>query len=94
MHFDWTISLGALIAATVIVAGTWAAVSRLYALLDKRIAIFEHILDGHAQTLATHAIRMEKQDETMSRQSDALTRLTGDIQRVIGRMETWTDTHR
>ncbi len=86
-HFDWTITLGTVLSAAVFVAGTWAAVSRLYSLLDKRLAIFESVLGTHAQTLMAHSARMERQD-------DIMIKLAGDIQRVIGRIETWTDPRR
>jgi len=82
-----TITLGTVLAALAIVAGTWAAVSRLYGMLDKRLSIFEGVLSEHARTLVTHSVRMEKQDDVMGT-------LGGDLQRVIGRMEAWTDGHR
>lgn len=83
LKFDWTITLGALVASIIIVAGTWAAVSRLYSMLEKRLSLFEVGLGVHTQTLINHATRMEKQD-------DLMLKLVGDMQRVIGRMEQWT----
>lgn len=84
MHFDWTLSFGTLLGALAIVAGTWASISRLYGLLDKRLTVFENVLDVHAKTLTAHATRMEKQE-------DMLIKLSGDLQRVIGRIESWAE---
>lgn len=80
VRFDPTITLGTLLSATAIIAGTWASISHLYSLLDKRIALFEEMLKGHAIELSSHAARIENHDI-------ALMRLVGDLQRVIGRIE-------
>ena len=80
MIFDWTISLGTILSALLVIMGTWATVSRLYSLLDKRLAVFENILDDHANTLIRHSTRMEKHD-------DIIIKMTGDMQRIIGRLE-------
>lgn len=84
LTFDWTITLGTLISALMIVAGTWAAISRLYGLLDKRLSVFEQTLNSHASTLLQHDQKMNKQDDMMGR-------ISGDLHRLIGRMEAWTD---
>lgn len=84
MHFDWTISIGTVIEALAIAGATWSAIARLYSLFDKRLSVFESVLSTHAATLAGHATRMEKQD-------DVMLKLSGDLQRVIGRIETWSE---
>lgn len=72
IQFDWTVTLGTVLATAGIVAGTWAAVGRLYNLLDKRIAIFEVILQHHG--------RMEKYEEVIAL-------LVGQMQLTVGRVE-------
>lgn len=105
MTFDWTITFGTVLAAVTIVAGTWATASRLYSLVDKRLSLFQHTLEQHAATLLDHATRMEKQDTMhaatfkehaarMEKQDEMLLRISGDLQRLIGRMEVWTDKRR
>lgn len=86
-QFDWTITFGTVLSAVVIVAGTWAAASRLYSLVDKRLALFQTTLVMHAQTLETHAAKMEKQD-------DMLLNISKDLHRLIGRMEAMSDHHK
>lgn len=80
MKFDWTISLGTILSAILVVMGTWATVARLYSLLDRRLAVFETMLSNHATTLFTHSTRMEKHE-------DLIIKLTGNMQRIIGRLE-------
>lgn len=82
--FDPTITLGTALAALSIIAGTWAAASRLYSLIDKRLAILESTLRDHAVALQAHAARMEKGEDMSGR-------LAGEMQRVIGRLESWAD---
>jgi hypothetical protein len=80
LHFDWTVTLGTVLAAVSITAGTWASVSRLYSLLDKRLSLFEATMTYHAAMLTRHDVRMEKLD-------DAVVGLAGELQRVLGRLE-------
>ena len=79
-HFDATISLGNILTAAGFFFSIWWGAVKMYALIDKRIAVFEEVLKTHTDTLAVHADRMEKQD-------DLLLRLVGDVQRLIGRIE-------
>lgn len=78
--FDWTISLGQIVNAVLLVIGFGYAVMKLYHALDKRVSIFERDMTGHAKTLADHAVRMERWEST-------LFKVVADLQRVIGRME-------
>ena len=87
MQFDWTVSLGTVLSALVIVSGTWAAASRLYSLVDKRLAMFQERLGAHSSTLEVHAEKMEKQD-------DMLLKISQDLHRLIGRMEILSDLKR
>jgi hypothetical protein len=87
LHFDWTITFGTLLSAAIVVLGTWATVSRLYSLLDKRLALFELGLGTHTHTLMAHAVRMERQDELMLQ-------LAGDLREILGRMEPWKSERR
>jgi hypothetical protein len=89
--FDWTISLGQIVNALIVLAGALGAVFKLYARLDKRVDAFELRLDNTqttfsreiqyaTTTLADHAGRMERWEST-------LFKVVSDLQRVIGRME-------
>lgn len=80
MHWDGTVTLGNIITALVILAGLWAAGSRAFNVIDKQLGIFGVTIDAHARLLTSHANRMEKQDEM-------LLRISGDMQRVLGRLE-------
>ena len=79
-NFDSTISLGNILTVVGFVAAFWAAATKVYNSLDRRLISFEALLLGHAQTLVSHGAKMEKQDEI-------LLRLVGDMQRLIGRVE-------
>lgn len=84
LQFDWTISLNFLVGSIIVVAGTWAAISRLYSLLDKRLSIFESVLGNHANQLVAHSSRMQKQED------DA--RIMGnDLHEIVGRLKAWTN---
>jgi len=82
-NFDPTITLGNVITMIGIVVGLWISATRLYGSVDRRLAVFEVMLSSHAKTLIEHNIRMEKQD-------DMLLRLMGEIQRLVGRLESTT----
>lgn len=81
MQFDWTISVGNVITAIVFFLTVVAAAWKMYNALVRRVALFEELLKEHTSTLMRHASRMEKQD-------DLLREIIGDVQRLIGRMET------
>lgn len=81
VHFDPTVTLGNLVAAGVFLFGLWAAGSRAYAQIERRIVVFETTINQHGRLLESHAVRMEKQD-------DMLVRISGDMQRIVGRLET------
>jgi hypothetical protein len=78
--FIYTITFGNIMTIVGFVISIWVTAARLYTLLEKRLVIFEHLLEMHAKTLGEHAKRMERQDEL-------LIRLVGDVQRLIGRVE-------
>ena len=81
VHFDPTVTLGNIISAGVFLFGLWAAGTRAYSLIDRRILVFETTIAQHARLLESHALRMEKQD-------DMLIRISNDMQRLVGRLET------
>lgn len=90
--FDWTISLGSIVNAVMLIIGAYAAGVKLYHALDKRIDRFELEISAHAKTLEDHASRMERWEST-------LFKVVSDLQRVIGRMEVppdrrWDGTNR
>lgn len=78
--FDWTITLGQIVNAVLLIIGFGFAVQKLYHALDKRVSLFENDMTTHAKTLADHATRMERWETT-------LFKVVADLQRVIGRME-------
>jgi hypothetical protein len=91
--FDWTISLGQIVNAVLVVTGAAIALIKLFygidrrvtamgTAIDKRLTILENDLVDHTKTLADHATRMERWEAT-------LFKIVGDLQRVIGRMEMW-----
>lgn len=102
--FDWTISLGQIVNAVLIVLGAiigaiklWYSIDKRFTALatavdnrvtdlgnavDKRVSMLEADLVDHTKTLADHAVRMQRWEET-------LFKIVGDLQRVIGRMEVW-----
>lgn len=80
LTFDWTISLGQIVNAAILIGGFSLAALKLYHALDKRVTMFERDIVGHAKTLADHAMRMERWEAT-------LFKVVADLQRVIGRME-------
>ena len=55
--------------------------------MDRRIAVFESTLKMHAESISHHSGRMEKQDEL-------LITLVGDVQRLVGRLETSSERRR
>lgn len=76
-HIDWTISLSNLLGY---VAALAALGWRLYHAIDKRVAVFEEIVNHHTKTLKTH-------DERMDKHEDRLISLLSQLQRLIGRSE-------
>jgi len=76
-HIDWTLSLSNLLGY---VAGLVAVGWQLYHAIDKRVAVFEEIVNHHTTTLEAHADRMDKHE-------DRLLTLLGQLQRLIGRSE-------
>lgn len=85
MSFDWTITLGNLMTIGGIVVGMYVGATKILNRVDDRLMKLEQIFVSHTATLIAHAARMEKQD-------DMLLRLVGDVQRLIGHMES-RDSH-
>lgn len=81
--FDWTITLGNLVSAAAIVMGFWGASLRL----TQRLSRFEATVEDHTNAISTHARKHERQDEL-------LRDLMGDVQRLIGRLDSMTERRR
>lgn len=80
-QFDATITLGSVLAALGIITSVITTGARIFNQVDKRLAVFEQQLASHASVLTQHAARMEKQD-------DLLLKISGDLHRILGRIET------
>lgn len=78
--FDWSVSLGQIVNAVLLIFGVYGAVIRMYHVLDKRASAIEQTIKNHGEALTNHAIRMERWETT-------LFKVVSDLQRVIGRME-------
>ena len=83
MRFDWTISLGSILTIVGFFFSLWWSLTRLWTRMDRRVSVFETVLAKHAETLLSHATKMERQDSL-------LIQLVGDVQRLIGRIEAQT----
>ena len=81
MSFDWSVSVGNIVTAVVFLTSTLLGMWRMSVSITQKAAVFEALLREHAVTLMAHASRMEKQD-------DLLLKIMGEVQRLIGRMET------
>lgn len=76
MHWDGTVTLGTMIeiASIIVIAlSGWSA-------FKARIAVFEETLNTHAKALLVHGERLDRHE-------DKLITIVGDLQRVIGHME-------
>ena len=80
MTIDWTLNVWQVITAVGFLFGGYSAVMRVYHLVDKRLASMEQHLTEHAGTIGQHGQRLEKYEQ-------ALFKLVGDLQRVVGRVE-------
>lgn len=80
-QFDWTIDFGQILTLIGLLLGFYGTAISLYHKIDKRMAGFEQTLLTHATTLTDHATRLERYEQV-------LFTITGDLQRVIGRVET------
>ena len=83
-HFDPTITLGSLLSFFGIGVGFWITAAKLYAGLDKRLAVFETALNNHAIALAKTETAI---DRRMERQDVQLASMLADINRILGRLE-------
>lgn len=72
MHFDGTVSLGSLL--------TIATLIGIAVRLGWTVGGIQAIITQHSKLLEMHTARMEKQD-------DMLIRISGDMQRIVGRIE-------
>lgn len=84
------VTVGNILTIVSFIATGVVASFRVYHLLDKRIAVFENILQGLKETLNGHNERMDKYENVMRI-------VTGDLQRVIGHIEVsdgWTHKRR
>jgi hypothetical protein len=80
MTFDWTFTVGNLITIVSVVGGIWATAMKVYYLLAQRLDRLEGRLLVHTETLASHASRMVLHE-------DRFLKAAGDLQHVIGRMD-------
>lgn|SRR3990167_3464944 len=80
MQFDWTISAGNLLTFAGMTLAVVTTVWKFYGAFVTRQTAFEGLIGRHADTLMSHAVRMEKQD-------DLLREVIGDVRQLVGRME-------
>jgi hypothetical protein len=78
--FDWSISLGQIVNALMVLGGGAFVVFRMFHALDKRVSEFEFKIETHAETLKDHATRMERWEST-------LFKVVSDLSHVLGRLE-------
>lgn len=76
MTFDWTVTLGNVLQLVTMIG---LAIAGYYA-ISARMAVFESMLAGHADTLKQHAQRLDLYEAR-------IVEVIGDLQRLIGRME-------
>jgi hypothetical protein len=74
---DWSLNVGNLL---VYMAAAGLGLWRVYALIDRQLAVFQNILSSHAETLTTHAGRMDRHEER-------LIAIVGDLKHVMGVIE-------
>ena len=87
MTIDYTLNIWQVITAVGFLFAGYGAIMRVYHLLDKRLASMEQHLTDHADTLGEHGRRLGKYEE-------ALFKMVGDLQRVIGRVEVFAQAPR
>lgn len=83
-NFDWTVNFGQVIQAVIGIAALYAAVLRMWHLIDKRIGTLEGNLVNHKEKLHEHGTRMDRYESQIMQ-------LVADLQRVIGRIEGISD---
>lgn len=88
MIFDWTISLGQIVNAFIILVGGALAVQRFYHVLDTRLKLLEQ---QYTQELGTLRSVQEDHANRIERWETMVFKVVADLQRVIGRMETQQD---
>ena len=93
MTFDLTISLGNVLMVLSMVGGIWWMGIRAQQVADVRLSRYETLLTDHQQadTQAFESVlkRMDRDDEMMLRQNESTLRLVADVQRLIGRFESF-----
>ena len=81
MHWDNTISLGALMQIATVIITVIVAYTSFLRRIEVQAEGFRQVLQVHSATLTAHADRLDRHEE------HTLT-MVGDLQRVIGRLET------
>jgi hypothetical protein len=80
MHFDGTITLGALVSAATFAVTVFLAYVRATTWLERRLTGFETTLRSHAEQLERHGERMDRYEERY-------VKIAGDLQWLVGRMD-------